>query len=453
MPCPAADRPRTGRADRDKRISGRKVFQVGSYVADSLSVLACSSPDPSPAPRCVLVRNDAALIVAAEGPVRDVLGWGVDEIVGLASTTLIHPEDQASAVAAWFDMLGEPGCTRTWRGRYRSGDGTWRWIEATNTNRLDDPDEPKVLSSIIRVTVDEVTIEEELRARKQLLSRLSDALPVGLFQIDVSRHVSFTNDRLHAIIGAPPAATAEAQFASLCSDDRDRFDAALADALLDHAVDDLELRFLIAADEGEVRTRVCLVSLRSLTDDRGIVTGAIGCLSDVTDSVRLRRELQLRASIDALTGCMNRAATLEMLDLLLSEHTGAGEGIALAYVDLDNFKQVNDCHGHSAGDAVLVAAVQRMHAVLRGDDRVGRLGGDEFLIVCPKVTSELAAYDLAARLRGSLETTIRVGNADIELRASIGLVWTNDETSSDDLIARADQAMYRSKSTHRAAAT
>jgi diguanylate cyclase (GGDEF)-like protein/PAS domain S-box-containing protein len=399
----------------------------------------------------VLFRNEVAQIVAAEGAVREVLGWSADELVGLASTTLVHPEDQASAIGVWFDMLGEPGRTRTWRGRYRTGQGTWQWVEATNTNRLDDSDDPKVVSSIIRVTVDEVTIEEELRARKQLLNRLSDALPVGLFQIDLSRHVTFTNDRLHAIIETAPAATADAQFASVISDDRGRFESALSAALLDQAVDDLEVRLVVASDGAVAKIRVCLVSLRPLTDDSGVVTGAIGCLSDVTESVRLRRELQLRASVDGLTGCMNRESTLELLDLLLGEEAEVREGIAVAYVDLDNFKQVNDRHGHAAGDAVLVAAVQRMHAVLRGDDRVGRLGGDEFLIVCPKVASESAADDLAARLRASIQTTIRVGMSDIELRASIGLAWTNQETTSDELIARADQAMYRSKPIHSSA--
>lgn len=404
-----------------------------------------STPDANRGPACVLIRNEAALIVAANGAVREVLGWGAEELVGLASTKLIHPEDQASAVAAWFDMLGEPGCARTWRGRYRSGDGTWQWVEATNTNYLDDREDPRVVSSIVRVTVDEVTIEEELRARKQLLSRLSDALPVGLFQIDADRNVTFTNDRLHTIIEATPAASADAQFASVFSDDRDRFESALSAALLDEAVDDLEVRFLVAADGHEGRTRVCLVSLRSLTDDTGVVTGAIGCLSDVTDSVRLRRELELRASVDALTGCMNRTATLELLDILLQEHADRQDGLAIAYVDLDHFKQVNDSYGHAAGDAVLIAAVQRMHAVLRGDDRVGRLGGDEFLIVCPNVASEAAAHDLASRLRGSIRSTVRVGDTDIALRASIGLAWTAERTSSDELIARADQAMYRAK--------
>ncbi len=151
------------------------------------------------------------------------------------------------------------------------------------------------------------------------------------------------------------------------------------------------------------------------------------------------------ASLDALTGCLNREATLELLDLLLQERVEREDGIAVAYVDLDDFKQVNDCYGHAAGDAVLVAAVQRMQAVLRRDDRVGRLGGDEFLIVCPMVDGELAALELSDRLRASLQGTLRVGETDIEIRASVGLVWTDENASADQLIARADHAMYRSK--------
>ncbi len=396
---------------------------------------------------CVLVRNDAALIVAAEGAVREVLGWTAAELIGLASTSLIHPEDQASAVAAWFEMLGEPGATKTWRGRYRSGDGIWQWIEATNTNLLDDPNDPRVLSSIVRVTVDQVSIAEELRARKQLLSQLSDALPVGLFQLDVGRRVTFTNDRLHTIIDAAPAATADAQFASITSDDRDRFDAALSAVLSDQPVDDLEIHFVVSPSDGTIAaTRVCLVSLRSLTDDTGGVSGAIGCLSDVTDSVRLRRELELRASVDALTGCLNREATLELLDLHLRGRADMVEGVAVAYVDLDNFKQVNDGYGHATGDAILVAAVERMQAVLRSDDRVGRVGGDEFLVVCPHVASEATAADLAQRIRDTLHATVMIGTVGVELRASVGLAWTNRASSADALIATADQAMYCTKS-------
>lgn len=404
------------------------------------------APDAS----CVLIRNEMGGIVAARGDVFGVLGWTADDILGQSSSTLIHPEDQASAISAWLSMIDAPGTSVAWRGRYRAHAGTWRWVESLNTNDLDDPDEPRVTSVLRVVTVDQVGIEEELRSRKQLISRLSDSLPVGLFQIDLRRHLTFTNDRLHVIIQTPAAATAEAQFAAVHPDDRERLDTALAAVLADELVDDLELRFQLGhGDSGEHETRVCLLSLRSLTDSTEVVTGAIGCVSDVTDSVRLRRELTVRANVDALTGCLNRSATLETLELALHEASTNGDGLAVIFVDLDEFKSVNDQHGHATGDAVLVAASRRMRSGLRADDHVGRLGGDEFLVICPRVPSRQHAADVAARLDAAVQGTVAVSGRTIELRATLGLAWTDGSISPDELVAQADRAMYEAKQARR----
>ena len=152
-------------------------------------------------------RDEAALIASVDDLITEVLGWTPDQLVGKPSTDFIHPEDQPSAIAAWFGMLDAPGDPRVWRGRYQGADGEWKWVETVNVNRLDDPEAPFVFSTMTRIAVDQVSVEEELRERKQLLSRLSDALPVGLFQIDAERKITFTNDRFHAIVGCPPAAT------------------------------------------------------------------------------------------------------------------------------------------------------------------------------------------------------------------------------------------------------
>jgi diguanylate cyclase (GGDEF)-like protein/PAS domain S-box-containing protein len=411
-----------------------------------------SMPEPSEARdlHCVLIRNEMGGIVSAHGDVFDVLGWTAEEIVGLSSTTLIHPEDQASAITAWLQMLETPSASAAWRGRYRTRAGTWHWVESLNTNNLDDSNEPRVTSCLRPVTVEQAGIEEELRARKQLISRLSDSLPVGLFQIDLCRHLTFTNDRLHLILQTPEAATTEAQFAGVHPDDRERLDAAITAVLGDQLVDDLELRFQLPTVDGDKsETRVCLLSLRSLTDSTDVVTGAIGCVSDVTDSVRLRRELQIRANVDALTGCLNRSATLELLEHGLHEASANGDGLAVVFVDLDDFKSINDQYGHATGDAVLITASRRMQAGLRSDDHVGRLGGDEFLVICPHVPSRQYAIDIARRLDTSLQGIVAIDGQTIELRATLGLAWTQDELSSDELIAHADRAMYETKRTRR----
>ena len=400
--------------------------------------MVAAASEPIDLPPVVLTRDAAAIITCVDEGIVDMLGWTPEQLVGLPSTSFIHPEDQPSAIAAWMEMVTEPGAVRVWRGRYRAADGSWRWVETVNENHLEDPEEV-VRTSMTRVTVEQVGVEEELRARKQLLSRLSDALPVGLVQIDARRTITFTNDQLHAIVGAPPAATIDALLAGVVADDQPLLDAALTAVLADQSVDDVELRL-----EAPAR-RVCLLSLRALTDGYGNVSGAIGCISDVTDRVNLRRELEIRASIDRLTSCLNRAASIELLDITLARHDGNGPGTAVVYIDLDQFKPINDFLGHAVGDRLLVTAAERLRAAVRGVDRVGRLGGDEFLVICPGVESAARALEIGERLAGVLDVEVDIGPDVVRLKASVGVAWTVEVIDADSLIAQADLAMYTSK--------
>jgi PAS domain S-box-containing protein len=120
-------------------------------------------------------RNAAAVIVSVDDAVTNVLGWQPDDLIGRASTEFSNPEDQVSAVRVWFDMLAAPGTTCLERGRYHGADGSRKWVEPVNTNQLDDPDDPVVLTTMTLIHLDQVVVEEDLRARHQLLTRLSDA--------------------------------------------------------------------------------------------------------------------------------------------------------------------------------------------------------------------------------------------------------------------------------------
>jgi diguanylate cyclase (GGDEF)-like protein/PAS domain S-box-containing protein len=398
-------------------------------------------------PTAAFTRDAAALITAVDSSMVEVLGWRPDQLVGRASTGFIHPEDQASAVAAWFAMLSAPGDTRTWRGRYQAVDGSWKWVETVNVNRLDDPGRPEVSSTMTLVTVEQVSVEEELRAREQLISRLSDALPVGLFQIDAERRVTFTNDRFHTIVGCRRAATTDAQFVTLAPKDRVLLDTMLTAVLADQEVDDIDIHLSIPTGPAAspAAARVGVLALRSLTDDGGRVTGAIGCLSDITERVHLQQELQIRASTDGLTTCLNRSTTLELLETSLTRQGDANSGTAIMFVDLDHFKRVNDRHGHGVGDQVLQIAARRLASALREGDRIGRLGGDEFLVICPKVDNAGTARELGHRLADAITADITIGKDIIELRASIGVAWTDQPLQADTFIAQADTAMYQSK--------
>jgi diguanylate cyclase (GGDEF)-like protein len=403
-----------------------------------------------------MVRNAVAVVASVDESVVDLLGWRPEEWVGVSSTKFIHPDDQAGAVAAWVRMLESTDGAGVWRGRYQSAHGTWVWVETVN--HYGGTDNPIVTTEMTAVTVEQISLEETLYARGQLLSRLSDALPVGVFQVNLAGSVMFTNDRLHAIVGVGVRNNIESQLSTIVAADRDLFDAALVGALAGEAVDDIEIRLLLPAAgsppeaepaistvaPSEDRERVCLLSLRTLTDSTGVVSGAVGCLSDVTERAQLRRELEVRASTDALTSCLNRAATLELVDRTLAA-PGSGVGHAVVFIDLDSFKSVNDDFGHAAGDRLLVEVANRLRAAIREGDRVGRFGGDEFLVICPQVESAEHAVEIAERIATAFTSTVELEWGLIRLRASVGVAWTTEVRDADTLIAWADSAMYDSK--------
>ena len=392
-----------------------------------------------------ITRDANALVISIGDEITDVLGWPPSALLGRPSTEFIHPDDQASAVAAWLEMIDAPGQARTWQGRYRTADGAWKWVECVNVNALNDTENPVVQTTMRQVAVDQVSLAEELRVRKQLFSQLSDAMPVGMFQIDMARAITFANDRLYTILGYAPTATIESQFSNIVDDDRSLLDSAINSVLGDEAVDDIELRFLRAADDTQDNERVCALSMRPLTDWDGAVTGAVGCVNDVTAQVDLRRQLENRANIDELTSCLSRAKILDVLTAVLDPHEELHGGTAVIFVDLCGFKNINDRFGHAAGDRVLKVAGARLRSAVRQYDQVGRFGGDEFLVVCPRVIEARIALDVARRMSLSLTEPVSIAGDVVELRASVGVAWSPESISADTLIAQADQAMYESK--------
>ena len=280
------------------------------------------------------------------------------------------------------------------------------------------------------------------------MSRLSEALPVGLFEIDRTGRITFNNDRMRAIAGYPPAGTEEGLMSSVVAEDRPVLEAALAATLANQPVDDLEIRLMVTNTQ-----RVCEMSMRPLTNATGVVTGAVGYLSDVTDRAQLHRELEIKASVDKLTSCLNREASLELVEAMTTAPKTPGEGSAVIYVDLDDFKSVNDRLGHAAGDRLLVAAADRLRGAARKGDAVGRLGGDEFLVICPQVESSAQAVRIAERVAAATEVTIDVGTGAVELRTSVGVAWTTESIDADAFLAQADSAMYESKRTRRKGVT
>lgn len=161
-------------------------------------------------------------------------------------------------------------------------------------------------------------------------------------------------------------------------------------------------------------------------------------------------ELEQAARLDALSGLANRASFVQQCKVALDEATRNGESVAVLYVDLDDFKGINDRHGHAMGDTVIVTAADRMRALVRRSDVVGRLGGDEFAVLCPGVRDRDEVTGLADRLVDALAAPFVHDGRRLRLGASVGVTVAAPGASDPAaLLARADEALYAAKAAGR----
>lgn len=163
----------------------------------------------------------------------------------------------------------------------------------------------------------------------------------------------------------------------------------------------------------------------------------------------LYKQLSFRARHDALTNLLNRASLYERLVGLAG---GEGSALALIYLDLDKFKEVNDTRGHAAGDEVLQHVARQIRSAVRKSDSVARIGGDEFVIVLPGVAERAEAERLAQTVAGAISLPLPTGGGSLSVGASFGIaLYPIDGGTADALLKVADESMYRMKLSHRRA--
>jgi diguanylate cyclase (GGDEF)-like protein/PAS domain S-box-containing protein len=174
----------------------------------------------------------------------------------------------------------------------------------------------------------------------------------------------------------------------------------------------------------------------------GVGAGFVGTIEDITDRLAFEARLAHQATHDPLTGLPNRTL---LADHVAGRFTPGGSGLACLFLDLDNFKVVNDSLGHAAGDELLVEIAVRLRSTVRPGDLVARFGGDEFVVVCEDV-GEDEAVGLAERIGAVLAEPVRLGGVDVRPHASVGVtVQTAEHVAAEELIRDCDIAMYQAK--------
>jgi diguanylate cyclase (GGDEF)-like protein/PAS domain S-box-containing protein len=409
--------------------------------------------DVDEVPVALIRKDDFALILGCNDRATDLLGWTSDELAGRRALDFVHPDDQRRSIAAWVEMLGSAtgGNSCEWRHLHKGG--AYVWIECTNRNLLTSHGYVESqLKAIGRQTDDGSAagliarprpggaslIARIMEEQEWLLQRIAQSLPIGVALIDRRGAVEFANERMRNLTGASTAATTTELIMSVTPEFRPLLVMELERAFSEGSDADLEIEVVNFQSK---LLSTCSINVRPLNNQPGEVSRVLLCIQDITESSRLRQQLLTRATTDTLTGCWNRASTFELLsDLLERDHP-----LAVLFVDVNGLKLVNDRSGHAAGDMLLADIGGHLRSAARSDDVVGRIGGDEFLIVCPGIADSESAFRLSCRYSEVVGDRWPSG-LRAEPMLSVGVAYTaSGQISPDQLVAAADAAMYRAK--------
>ena len=187
--------------------------------------------------------------------------------------------------------------------------------------------------------------------------------------------------------------------------------------------------------------------VQEVRDASGARTHFVGVISDITDRKRTEQELRYLANYDALTGLPNRSLLIERIEQGIARARSSSRSLAVLFLDLDRFKHVNDSMGHSAGDSLLRAAGARLRQVVRGNDSVARIGGDEFTVVLEDIAGVGDAESVAGKILAAFEQPLELDNGqEVVISPSIGIsLFPEHGINANDLLKYADTAMYQAK--------
>jgi diguanylate cyclase (GGDEF)-like protein/PAS domain S-box-containing protein len=297
---------------------------------------------------------------------------------------------------------------------------------------------------VVRERSEEVRAEEHLRLSEEQFRVLAEQAPIGIFRSDVGLRLGYANARCVEILGVNGAGLHGSRWLdTLAPSDRARVVAALEGVLqgAEAEVDQVK----VERPDGSARW----VSIRVapvLSAHRA--GGFVGSVEDVTERRLLEQALSHDATHDRLTGLPNRSLLWEALRDQLERPEPA---VAVLFVDLDDFKFVNDSFGHETGDELLLAVADRLTDAVRPHDLVTRFGGDEFVIVCTDVRDASQAERIAGRLVDALSPAFTIAGREINVSASMGLVLSTEAGLDPETVLRdADTALYQAKATGKA---
>ncbi len=398
-----------------------------------------------------LVHNagTVTMLLGVDGVVQSISG-AITRLTGLDPihiedrplAAILADEDDHDRLAATLATT-RPGVPSTIVVTLRTHDGSPPVpVELTIVDLRDDP---VVLGYVVSAheVSERVAVEDTLRGALSLLEATLDSTADGILVVDHDNSIRSFNQQFVDMWRIPDAI--------IESRDDDRALQFVTDQLVDplafvakvhelYADPEADSYDMLAFHDGRVFERV---SHPQRVD--GVVVGRVWSFRDLTDRKHLEDELVYRAFHDQLTGLANKARFCDRLDHAAERSRRLATGFAVLFLDLDNFKTVNDSLGHLAGDQLLVAAASILSGCLRASDTAARLGGDEFAVLIEDTDGTDAATRLASRITEAFQPPFVIAEREVFATVSIGIAFGSRSTTSDEILRDADLAMYVAK--------
>jgi diguanylate cyclase (GGDEF)-like protein/PAS domain S-box-containing protein len=375
----------------------------------------------------------------------ELLGYTEQELLGLTVWEISHPDDVHVTDEAIVRLRAGKIKSFKLEKRYLHKDGTPIWI-SLNVSAKRGPD---------GAYLHEISIMEDISARKQAEQALRDSearfrsltelSSDWYWEMDADyRFVRFEGRDREFINNLRKEYLGKRGWETEVDMEGDEGESNLMMELMDDRKSFRDIVGKRRLPDGSVR--YSSVSGEPLYDENGGFTGYRGLSRDITEQKQAEQKIRYLATHDGMTGLVNREMFNQLINLAIEPARRYGRRLAVLFLDLDGFKEINDSFGHEFGDRMLIVVAQRLKGCMRSSDVVARLGGDEFVVLIPELKDVIQLNMIAANILSVIAKPEEIMGSQCKVTASIGIsIFPMDAHNVSSLMKNADLAMYRAK--------
>lgn len=404
-------------------------------------------------PLGILLTDQDGKCLYSNAAYQKLCGWAGPELIGSHWSAVIHPQDHERALRHWgAAVLGhKPFLCEA---RLKRSDGEVIWIRHNAAPVTDNKPGDGYVHTIEDISIYKAhelaarKAEEQLFDEQERAQVTLDSIGDAVLSTDIDGRVSYMNVVAESLtgfsrreaIGRPLNDVFQVVDASTHLPTADP----ARRSIESDSVVALEANALLIAKDGS--ELAIEDSAAPIHNRQGAVVGAVIVFHDARFSRETTARMAHLAHHDALTGLHNRNAFYERFDQSLAWARRHGQQMALLFIDLDNFKGINDILGHDSGDVILAALAGKLKSCVRAADTVCRYGGDEFVVLLGEIAQPDHAFAVADKIREAAMIPMAIGGHEVALQLSIGVsVYPDSGETADELLKKADRAMYRVK--------